>query len=155
MVDVEVNPASNIKSRIEERPGTRWLNAAEIKSLAPHLEALPPAKRDALKLILLTGQRPAKLRGCDAGEVDLVKGVWTIPAERSKNKRDMRYPCRRGTRHREPHLIENARKDELDRHGDRLFLVRARGVRPLQVNNLNWSLRSALIAAGVAPGQAA
>ena len=45
--------------------------------------------------------------------------------------------------------MADARPDELERHDGRLFLVRARGVRPLLVNNLNWSLRSALAAAGV------
>ena len=112
-VDVEVNPASNIKSRIEERAGTRWLSVAEIKSLAPHLEALPPAKRDALKLILLTGQRPGEVAGMRTGEVDLVKGVWTIPAERSKNKREHAVPLVGEARAVVVHLIENARKDEL------------------------------------------
>ena len=46
-------------------------------------------------------------------------------------------------------LMADARPDELERHDGRLLLVRARGVRPLLVNNLNWSLRSALAAAGV------
>ena len=149
VLDVEVNPASNIKSRIEERAGTRWLSAAEIKSLAPHLEALPPAKRDALKLILFTGQRPGEVAGMRTSEVDLDKGVWTIPAERSKNKREHVVPLVGEARAIVVHLIENAREDELDRHGNRLFLVRARGLRPLQVNNLNWALRSALHAAGI------
>ena len=150
LVDIEVNPGSNIKNRIEERAGTRWLSTAEIQSLAPHLDALPLAKRDALKLILFTGQRPGEVAGIRASEVDLDKGVWTIPAERSKNRREHAVPLVGEARAIVVHLIENARKDELSRHDDRLLLVRARGVRPLQVNNLNWALRSALQAAGIA-----
>ena len=64
---IENNPASNVKSRIVEQPGTRWLSAAEIRAVAPHLDALPAAKRDALWLILLTGQRPGEVVGMRAG----------------------------------------------------------------------------------------
>ena len=64
---IENNPASNIKNRIDEQPGTRWLSAAEIEAAAPHLDALPSAKRDALWLILLTGQRPGEVVGMRAG----------------------------------------------------------------------------------------
>jgi integrase len=69
LVDVEVNPASNIKKRVEEHPGTRWLNADEIKCLGSHLERLPEAKRDALKLILLTGQRPGEVVGIGVARI--------------------------------------------------------------------------------------
>ena len=150
LVDVEVNPASNIKNRVEEHPGTRWLNADEIKCLGSHLERLPEAKRDALKLILLTGQRPGEVVGIRAREVDLEKGLWVIPAERSKNKREHVVPLVGEARVIIGRLCRRARKDDLSRHDDRLLLVRQRGTRPLQVNNLNWSLRSALGAAGVA-----
>ena len=34
LIDIEVSPASNIKNRVEERAGTRWLTTEEIKSLA-------------------------------------------------------------------------------------------------------------------------
>ena len=150
LVDVEVNPASNIKNRVEEQPGTRWLSADEIKKLAPHLEVLSSAKRDALKLILLTAQRPGEVVGIRAREVDLEKGLWVIPADRSKNKREHVVPLVGEARAIISRLVAGARKDDLSRHDDRLLLVRQRGVRPLQVNNLNWSLRSALGAAGVA-----
>ena len=150
LVNVEANPASNIKNRIVEQAGTRWLNADEIKQIAPHLEALSPAKRDALKLILLTGQRPGEVVGIRAREVDLEKGLWVIPAGRSKNKREHVVPLVGEAHAIINHLVAGARKDDLSRHDDRLLLVRQRGIRPLQVNNLNWSLRSALGAAGVA-----
>jgi integrase len=153
LADVEGNPASNIKKRVEEHAGTRWLTAAEIKSIAPHLELLPPAKRDALKLILLTGQRPGEVAGIRAREIDLDKSLWIIPAERSKNKREHTVPLVGEARAVVVRLIASACKDELDRYDGRLLLLRQRGVRPLQVNNLNWSLRSALTAAGVSPAK--
>ena len=89
---IENNPASNVKSRIVEQPGTRWLSAAEIRAVAPHLDALPAAKRDALWLILLTGQRPGEVVGMRQGEVDLDRDMWIIPAARSKNKRSHTVP---------------------------------------------------------------
>ena len=89
---IENNPASNVKSRIVEQPGTRWLSAAEIRAVAPHLDALPAAKRDALWLILLTGQRPGEVVGLRQGEVDLDHDTWIIPAARSKNKRSHTVP---------------------------------------------------------------
>ena len=114
------------------------------------MEALSSAKRDALKLILLTAQRPGEVVGIRAREVDLEKGLWVIPADRSKNKREHVVPLVGEARAIISRLVAGARKDDLSRHDDRLLLVRQRGVRPLQVNNLNWSLRSALGAAGVA-----
>ena len=149
LVDVEVNPASNIKNRIEERAGTRWLTADEIKCLGPHLERLPEAKRDALKLILLTGQRPGEVVGMRAREIDLAKSLWVIPAERSKNKREHEVPLVGEARDIVDRLMSNTRKEEQQRHDERLLLVRQRGTRRLRVNNLNWSLRSALSAAGI------
>ena len=146
---IENNPASNVKSRIVEQPGTRWLSAAEIRAVAPHLDALPAAKRDALWLILLTGQRPGEVVGMRQGEVDFDRDIWIIPAARSKNKRSHAVPLVGEARAIVARLIADARSDELERHDDRLLLVRARGVRPLLVNNLNWSLRSALAAAGL------
>ena len=146
---IESNPASNVKSRIVEQPGTRWLSAAEIRAVAPHLDALTAAKRDALWLILLTGQRPGEVVGLRQGEVDLDHDMWIIPAARSKNKRSHTVPLVGEARAIVARLMADARPDELERHDGRLFLVRARGVRPLLVNNLNWSLRSALAAAGV------
>jgi integrase len=146
---IENNPATNIKGRIDEQPGTRWLSAAEIEAAAPHLDALPSAKRDALWLILMTGQRPGEVVGMRASEIDLDRSIWTIPAARSKNKRQHVVPLVGEARTIVARLMADARPNELERHDGRLFLVRARGVRPLLVNNLNWSMRAALAAAGV------
>jgi integrase len=149
LIDVEVSPASNIKNRIEERAGTRWLTADEIKRLCPHLECLPEAKRDALKLILLTGQRPGEVVGIRANEIDLDRGIWIIPIRRSKNKRAHTVPLVGEAYEIVARWITDARPEELERHDGRLLLVRARGVRPLLVNNLNWALQSALAEAGI------
>ena len=53
---------------------------------------ITPAYRDALRLVLLTGQRPGEVIGIRAEEVDIAKAVWRIPAARVKNKRDHIVP---------------------------------------------------------------
>lgn len=153
VADFEVNPASNIKNRIAEVPRTRWLSDTEIKKLAPHLNALPPAKRDTIKLILLTGQRPGEVAGIRSREINLDKGLWIIPAERSKNNRRHVVPLVGEAKKILSRLMECACQNELARHDDRLLLIRERGVRPLQVNNLNWALRAAVEAANVDPAK--
>ena len=45
-----------------------------------------------LKLCLVTGQRIGECAGITAQEVDFAKGVWTIPAARSKNKHAHEVP---------------------------------------------------------------
>ncbi len=51
--------------------------------------SMPLAGKDfapIFKTLLLTGQRRSEVAGMAWSELDLEKGVWTIPAERSKNK---------------------------------------------------------------------
>ncbi len=48
--------------------------------------------RAALKLMLLLYPRPGELRQAEWDEFDLVKGVWTIPAERTKMRREHKKP---------------------------------------------------------------
>jgi integrase len=47
-----------------------------------------PAVRAALKLVLITAQRPGEVAGIHTSEID--GNWWTIPAERSKNKKSHR-----------------------------------------------------------------
>jgi integrase len=65
----------------------RWLNEDELQQL---WHAWPEVVGDeialALKLALVTGQRIGEVLGITTDELDLAKAVWTLPAERSKNK---------------------------------------------------------------------
>jgi len=65
----------------------RWLNDDEIRLL---WHAWPEVVGDeialALKLALVTGQRIGEVLGITTSEIDLARAVWTLPAERSKNK---------------------------------------------------------------------
>lgn len=65
----------------------RVLSESEIKTLWNSLEACNISNeiKSALKLILVTGQRPGEVIGMHTNEID--GNWWTIPAERSKNKK--------------------------------------------------------------------
>ena len=52
----------------------------------------------AFEFLVLTAARSGEVRGALWSEIDLKAGVWTIPATRTKSKREHRVPlCRRAT----------------------------------------------------------
>jgi len=81
------NPFLGVKPLSEIVRGDRTLSEAEIKVFWNTLESLPieDKTRRMLKLILVTGQRPGEVSAMHAREID--GDWWTIPAERSKNKK--------------------------------------------------------------------
>ena len=52
----------------------------------------PDTARRALEFLILTAARTVEVRGATWDEIDLEAGVWTIPAERMKTKREHRVP---------------------------------------------------------------
>lgn len=46
----------------------------------------------ALEFVLLTAARSGEVRGATWGEIDVLKGVWTVPGERMKAGREHRVP---------------------------------------------------------------
>lgn len=84
---IEVNPCTGVKPLAKETPRDRHLTEAEIRTLWTRLDdddlILTNEVGRALKLILVTAQRPGEVSGMHSREID---GTWwTIPAERSKN----------------------------------------------------------------------
>ncbi|MBZ9954313.1 MULTISPECIES: site-specific integrase [unclassified Mesorhizobium] len=72
----------------------RVLTADEIRTF---WYALPGADmrestRRIIRMCLVTAQRVGEIAGMALGELDLTRGVWTIPAARSKNKREHQVP---------------------------------------------------------------
>lgn len=67
--------------------GSRVLSSEEIKTLWGSLDKCHVSHEamTAIRLILLTGQRPGEIIGMHTSEID--GNWWTIPAERSKNKK--------------------------------------------------------------------
>jgi integrase len=83
-------PCAGIKLPSPKIARDRVLNAAEIKTMWNSLDnaAISDEIKRALKLILVTAQRPGEVIGMHASEID--GNWWTIPVERSKNKKAQR-----------------------------------------------------------------
>lgn len=80
----------------DEPPRDRKLNADEVRAfwsgLASEDTEISTSVRLALKLILVTAQRPGEVGGAEWSEIDTEAAVWTIPASKSKNGRAHRVP---------------------------------------------------------------
>jgi integrase len=87
---VEVDPTHGLKREHaggKESARERNLSAEEIADLARRLPnaSVPDRVQAALWLLLATGARVGELVKAHWSEFDLKAGIWTIPAERSKN----------------------------------------------------------------------
>lgn len=74
----------------KEQGRDRVLAPAEIKTVWTNIDAcnMTDEIRRAIKLVLVTAQRPGEVIGMHSSEIE---GVWwTIPKERSKNGREHR-----------------------------------------------------------------
>ncbi|MGD0845349.1 MAG: hypothetical protein ABSA06_13435 [Geobacteraceae bacterium] len=82
-------PCAGIKLPSPKFVRDRVLNIVEIKTLWYCLDsaAISDEIKRALKLILVTAQRPGEVIGMHASEIE--GKLWTIPAERSKNKKNI------------------------------------------------------------------
>jgi integrase len=92
---LDVNPTLGLKKRNVSRPRARVLTPDEIRSLWLALDTVssPCVEiRDALRLQLLLGVRIGEPLGAAKSEIDLERGVWTIPALRTKSRRELRLP---------------------------------------------------------------
>lgn len=58
-----------------------------------------PATKICTKLLLIFGARNSEIREAERHEFDLDRGVWTLPAERSKNAKIIRRPIPDKARH--------------------------------------------------------
>jgi integrase len=86
---IETDPTAGLQAYDPGTPRDRVLMAGEIKALWTWLGSgvLPLHAADILRLELLTGARCSEIGGLRAEEIDIAKWTWTLPAERSKNKK--------------------------------------------------------------------
>lgn len=79
------SPFSGVKALAPNKSRERTLTETDVKTLWGTLDtaALSDEIRRALKLVLVTGQRPGEVSGMHSGEID--GQWWTIPAGRAKN----------------------------------------------------------------------
>jgi integrase len=94
---VEMNPAARMKPRVKEQSRDRVLTSKEIKAFWNNLDKLPaqPAVRAALRLILVTAQRPGEIVNLEWSEINQDEDGatwWTIPSRKSKNNLSHRVP---------------------------------------------------------------
>jgi integrase len=64
----------------------------EVPALMSAIRARDGVAMRALEFLILTAARSGEVLGAPWGEIDLVKGTWTIPAERMKAGREHRVP---------------------------------------------------------------
>ncbi|RUX97154.1 MULTISPECIES: site-specific integrase [unclassified Mesorhizobium] len=92
--DLDENLAEGMSKPTETAERDRVLPADEIKTM---WAALPEADmrestRRIIRLCLITAQRVGEVAGMMVDELELDTAVWTIPPERSKNKREHVVP---------------------------------------------------------------
>ncbi len=96
---LEANPCAQVKKPGEEKSKDRVLSSEEIRMFWAALDGPGFTKHAAaaLRLILVTAQRPGEVVTVEWDEIDLDVGWWTIVAEKSKNGLAHRVPLNRTT----------------------------------------------------------
>jgi integrase len=90
--DVTTDPTLTVHKTVVARPAERdrVLSEAELRVLAAALPAsdLPQHSQSAVWILLASATRVSELSMARWVDVDLEKGIWTIPATNSKNRRE-------------------------------------------------------------------
>lgn len=97
---IEVNPLAGLKPQVIEKERERVLDLDELAKVWTAAEALSATGRALVRLLILTGQRREEVTGMAWAELDYDHankewtngGVWMIPAERAKGKREHAVP---------------------------------------------------------------
>jgi integrase len=89
---IEHSPCDGIDPPSAEKSRDRVLDADEIRLVWRAADDLGFPFGPIVKLLVLTGQRRSEVGGMEWREIDLEKSIWTIPAQRSKNKRQHALP---------------------------------------------------------------
>lgn len=94
---IEASPLVGLR-KTPEKTRSRVLTDDEIRRLWEALDLentdidIYRASKLALKMLLLTGQRPGEVCGMSWDEIDFDEGFWNIPARRMKNSEPQRVP---------------------------------------------------------------
>jgi integrase len=89
---IDAHPAARMIKRFSEHESTRKLTDDELRALWAGLDQFPGAAADAIRLRLLLGQRGGETAGMLWSEVDLDEALWSLPPERTKNRRAHAVP---------------------------------------------------------------
>ena len=92
---LETTPCVRLKQPGVERSRDRVLSEDEIGTFWQQLDStkyMSKGVQVALRLLLITAQRPGEICAMEWSELDLVKGWWNLPRERTKSDRAHRVP---------------------------------------------------------------
>jgi integrase len=136
----EIDPTTALRGALTVPKVTPRAAITEAKKFGGLLRAIEgydgqPTTQAALKLMALLFPRPGELRAAEWTEFDLDKAVWSIPATRTKMRREHRV-----------HLPRQALKILKDLyaitgHRDLVFPGLGSARKPISENTLNGSLR--------------
>lgn len=88
---VTASPCAGI-TRFKGAKHTRYLRAEEMATFFEKLDNLKPNAKACVLLCLMTGARRSNVCAMTWSEIDFEEQRWTIPAEKSKNKRTLHIP---------------------------------------------------------------
>jgi integrase len=89
---ITVSPAHGVKPPTAERSRDRVLSDHELVLIWRATEAIGRPFGPMVRLLLLTGQRRDEVARMQWAELDLGRGLWTLPRERVKNDRPHTVP---------------------------------------------------------------
>jgi integrase len=89
---IERSPCDGVDPPSVEKSRDRVLDMNELRLVWRAADNLGFPFGPIVKLLALTGQRRSEVGGMEWREGDLEKSLWTIPAQRSKNKRQHALP---------------------------------------------------------------
>jgi integrase len=136
----DTDPTSALKGALTAPTVTPRAAITEAKKFGGLLRAIDgydgyPSTHAALKLMALLFPRPGELRAAEWSEFDLDKAVWTVPAARTKMRREHRVPLSR-------QAVEILRElDKVTGHRKLAFPGLGSALKPISENTINGALR--------------
>jgi integrase len=85
---IEASPCAKISTPAKEASRDRVLNDGELAAVWKAADQVGYPYGDAVKFLILTGQRRSEVTDLEWREIDLNAATWTLPADRAKNKRE-------------------------------------------------------------------
>lgn len=91
---LDASPCIMIEAPAKENRRDRYLSTEEIKIFWYGLDNAPMSQaiKLALKFLLVTAQRKSEVISAEWSEIDFTTNIWTIPADKAKNKSAHRVP---------------------------------------------------------------
>ena len=89
---ITANPCDDIEAPATETARDRILADGELLAVWRASEAIGNPYVGFIRLLILTGARRSEIAGMRWSEIDIERKLWTLPKERTKNKREHIVP---------------------------------------------------------------